>query len=152
MGHPANGSLASLNISTDQFNAANVQLCNYTHDDLARLGKVDCTNGNTKVWGQSFAYDGFGNIVNFQSGACTFSDPTSTVTALFQEHGHTNNKVDNTTESKWMVPTDASGNPYVSVTVTYPFRTISNFPGFPNPITITRTIQMRVAPTVPANS
>ena len=45
--------------------------------------------------------------------------------------------------------TDSSGNPYVQVTVTYPFTTISNYPGLSNPINLTRTVQMRVAPATP---
>ncbi len=55
----ANGSLGQLAI-TDPFNAANnAQTCGYIHDDLARIGHVDCGSGK---WGQSFAYDPFGNI------------------------------------------------------------------------------------------
>lgn len=45
--------------------------------------------------------------------------------------------------------TDSSGNPYVEVTVAYPFTTISNYPGLPNPINLTRTVRMRVAPATP---
>jgi Flp pilus assembly protein TadG len=45
--------------------------------------------------------------------------------------------------------TDSSGNPYVEVTVVYPFTTISSYPGLPNPINLTRTVQMRVAPATP---
>jgi Flp pilus assembly protein TadG len=45
--------------------------------------------------------------------------------------------------------TDSSGHPYVQVTVAYPFSTISNYPGLPNPINLTRTVQMRIAPTLP---
>jgi Flp pilus assembly protein TadG len=45
--------------------------------------------------------------------------------------------------------TDSSGNPYVRVTVVYPFSTISNYPGLPNPINLTRTVQMRMAQTLP---
>jgi Flp pilus assembly protein TadG len=45
--------------------------------------------------------------------------------------------------------TDSSGNPYVTVTVVYPFTTISNYPGLSNPINLTRTVQMRVAPATP---
>jgi Flp pilus assembly protein TadG len=46
--------------------------------------------------------------------------------------------------------TDSSSNPtYVSVTVTYPFSTITNYPGVPSKMTITRTVQMRVAPLTP---
>jgi Flp pilus assembly protein TadG len=45
--------------------------------------------------------------------------------------------------------TDSAGNAYVEVTVTYPFTTISSYPGLPNPINLTRTVRMRVAPTTP---
>jgi Flp pilus assembly protein TadG len=45
--------------------------------------------------------------------------------------------------------TDTSSNPYVEVTVTYPFTTISNYPGLSNPINLTRTVRMRVAPATP---
>src|SRR5262245_34503854 len=40
---------------------------------------------------------------------------------------------------------DAAGNPYVQVTVSWQFQTITNFPGIPSP-NISRTVQMRVAP------
>ncbi|HEV3257779.1 MAG TPA: TadE/TadG family type IV pilus assembly protein [Gemmataceae bacterium] len=42
--------------------------------------------------------------------------------------------------------TDSSGNAYVTVTVTWQFNTITNFPGVPNNVTLSRTVQMRVAP------
>lgn len=45
--------------------------------------------------------------------------------------------------------TDSSGNGYVRVTVTYPFSTITDYPGLPNPINLSRTVQMRIAPTLP---
>jgi Flp pilus assembly protein TadG len=45
--------------------------------------------------------------------------------------------------------TDADNNPRVQVTVNYPFQTITNFPGVPNPLTLRRTAQMRVAPVTP---
>jgi Flp pilus assembly protein TadG len=45
--------------------------------------------------------------------------------------------------------TDAAGNPYVEVTVAYPFQTISNYPGLPNPINLTRTVRMRIVPSMP---
>jgi Flp pilus assembly protein TadG len=41
---------------------------------------------------------------------------------------------------------DAAGNPYVSVTVSWNFRTITNFPGVPYNVALTRTVQMREAP------
>jgi Flp pilus assembly protein TadG len=40
---------------------------------------------------------------------------------------------------------DVAGNPYVAVTVTWQFKTITNFPGVANQ-TLARTVQMRVAP------
>lgn len=44
------------------------------------------------------------------------------------------------------------GHPYLDVTVTYPFKTISKFPGVPSNVDLTRTVRMRVAPTTPKNS
>jgi Flp pilus assembly protein TadG len=43
--------------------------------------------------------------------------------------------------------TNSSTNPtYVTVTVTYPFTTITNFPGVTKTTTITRTVRMEVTP------
>jgi RHS repeat-associated protein len=56
-----NGSLQQLDIK-DPFNAADVQTCTYSADDLARISSVSCVNGSTNVWNQNFAYDAFGNI------------------------------------------------------------------------------------------
>jgi Flp pilus assembly protein TadG len=42
--------------------------------------------------------------------------------------------------------TDAAGNPYVSVTVAWQFNTIMSFPGVPNSVNMSRTVQMRMAP------
>jgi Flp pilus assembly protein TadG len=39
---------------------------------------------------------------------------------------------------------------YVQVTVTYPFTTIISYPGLSNPINLTRTVQMKSAPTLPS--
>jgi hypothetical protein len=41
--------------------------------------------------------------------------------------------------------TDASGNPYVAVTVSYTFTTIVTYPGINHTMNLTRTVQMRVA-------
>lgn len=38
---------------------------------------------------------------------------------------------------------------YVKVTVTYPFRTITHYPGIPSEVLITRVAQTRIAPAVP---
>jgi Flp pilus assembly protein TadG len=42
--------------------------------------------------------------------------------------------------------TDQTGSAYVAVTVTWQFQTITNFPGVPNNVTLSRTVQMRMAP------
>lgn len=47
--------------------------------------------------------------------------------------------------------TDTDGNSFVSVTVSYKFQTITGFPLIPSTTTITRTVQMRVAPSQPKN-
>jgi Flp pilus assembly protein TadG len=38
---------------------------------------------------------------------------------------------------------------YARVTVTYPFKTITRYPGIPRTVTITRVAQTRIAPAVP---
>lgn len=42
--------------------------------------------------------------------------------------------------------TDSAGHSAVIVTVTAPFKTITNFPGVPSAQTLSRQVQMRVAP------
>jgi hypothetical protein len=46
---------------------------------------------------------------------------------------------------------DGNGNPYVAVTVTYQFDTITGFSPIPSSVTLTRTVQMRIAPRTPTN-
>ena len=41
------------------------------------------------------------------------------------------------------IVTDPSGN-YVEVTVTYPFQTLTNYPGIPSTTNVTRTVRMRM--------
>jgi len=46
--------------------------------------------------------------------------------------------------------TDSSTSPnYVTVTVTYPFTTITQYPGITSQITLSRTVQMSVVPATP---
>jgi RHS repeat-associated protein len=52
-----NGTLGSLGI-TDPINSGDTQNCTYSHDDLIRIASANCGS----VWGQTFAYDPFGNI------------------------------------------------------------------------------------------
>jgi Flp pilus assembly protein TadG len=44
--------------------------------------------------------------------------------------------------------TDSDGT-YVSVTVSYTFNTITNYPGIPNSVNLARTVRMRVSPVSP---
>lgn len=48
--------------------------------------------------------------------------------------------------------TDDAGDPYVEVTVTYTFQTITRYPGLPASVAVTRMVRMRVAPLLPDNS
>jgi Flp pilus assembly protein TadG len=49
--------------------------------------------------------------------------------------------------------TDKSNNPYVQVTVTYQLPLIvPSYPGISSPVNISRTVQMRIAPTSPSGS
>src|SRR5688572_5293600 len=45
--------------------------------------------------------------------------------------------------------TDAKGQPYVEVTVTYNFQSITDYPLIPNQVTLSRTVRMHVAPALP---
>lgn len=46
--------------------------------------------------------------------------------------------------------TDSGTNPTtITVTVSYPFTTITNFPGVPQQTTLTRTVRMNVTPNTP---
>jgi hypothetical protein len=42
--------------------------------------------------------------------------------------------------------TDTAGNPFIEVTVTYPFSTVIAYPGIPSALTLSRTVRMRIAP------
>jgi Flp pilus assembly protein TadG len=46
--------------------------------------------------------------------------------------------------------TDSDGNNYVEVTVSCQFQTITNFPGIPSSVTLSRTVRMRVTPLLPS--
>ena len=45
--------------------------------------------------------------------------------------------------NKTYTGTDAAGNPYVQVTVSWTFGTITGYVGIPKSVTLTRTVQMR---------
>jgi len=46
-------------------------------------------------------------------------------------------------------PNSTTSPTFVAVTVTYPFTTITTYPGVPHTMTITRTVKMTVSPLVP---
>jgi Flp pilus assembly protein TadG len=48
--------------------------------------------------------------------------------------------------------TDAAGNPALIVSVSWDFNTVVSYPGIPRPFTLTRSVQMRIAPTQPQGS
>jgi len=64
----ANGSLATLQVTDTIPSTADTQTCNFTHDDLSRISSVNCLNGATNKWNQTFTYDAFGNITKNTSG------------------------------------------------------------------------------------
>jgi Flp pilus assembly protein TadG len=47
---------------------------------------------------------------------------------------------------------DAEGHPYVEVTISYTFHTLTRYPGLPEAVFVQRTARMRVAPLLPKNS
>jgi RHS repeat-associated protein len=120
----ANGSLGQHAI-TDPFNGANTQTCNYQHDDVSRIAQVDCGSG---AWGQSFAYDPFGNITkNVLSGHTgnsfqpTYSSATNKMTALpgFTPTYDSNGNVLN--DASHQYTPDAEGRPVTLDTVSLTF-------------------------------
>jgi RHS repeat-associated protein len=68
----ANGSLKQAAL-TDNLNSGNTQTCSYSHDDLARIASVNCVKNSTTTWGQSFAFDPFGNITKNATAGTTFA-------------------------------------------------------------------------------
>jgi Flp pilus assembly protein TadG len=48
--------------------------------------------------------------------------------------------------------TDTDGVPHLEVTVTWQFKTVTSYPGVPQTMNLTRTVQMRVAPGAPRPS
>jgi RHS repeat-associated protein len=63
-----NGSLSQLAITDTIPGTSDTQTCSNTHDDLARIATVNCVNGATAKWNQTFSYDAFGNITKTSTG------------------------------------------------------------------------------------
>jgi Flp pilus assembly protein TadG len=55
----------------------------------------------------------------------------------------------NLTAGQLSVSSTTDSSTYVEVTASYPFTTLTRYPGVPSSITLTRVIRMRVAPAVP---
>jgi Flp pilus assembly protein TadG len=47
------------------------------------------------------------------------------------------------------VSSTTDSSTYVEVTASYPFTTLTRYPGLPSSVTLTRVIRMRVAPAIP---
>lgn len=47
---------------------------------------------------------------------------------------------------------DAEGHPYVEVTISYTFHTLTRYPGLPEAVFVQRKARMRVAPLLPKDS
>jgi RHS repeat-associated protein len=84
-----NGTLLQNNIS-DAYNAGNTQNCAYLYDDLMRAASVNCVNGATNIWNQTFTYspDSFGNITKSGTGSFQplYSATTNQITLLPGNH------------------------------------------------------------------
>jgi Flp pilus assembly protein TadG len=72
-------------------------------------------------------------------------DSTGITSAAQMDAGNLNTKLMQVTPK-----TDSNTSPtYVDVTVTYPFTTLTKYPGIPNSVTLSRTIRAQVVPWVP---
>lgn len=85
-----------------------------------------------------------------RNGALYASDPTASL-----ESPYTNTTAaaladaSNLSPQPTVTSTTSADGSSVQVTVVYPFTTITNYPGLPNPINLTRTVQMRIGSTLP---
>ena len=85
-----------------------------------------------------------------RNGALYASDPTAATESQYADVTAAA-LADASTLSPQPTVTSGTGinNSYVQVTVEYPFSTIITYPGLSNPINLTRTVQMRIAPAIP---
>ena len=101
--------------------------------DYARLFYASVTVANCARNGALYAADStfaastpYTNLTQAATADATNLSPTPTVTSA--------------------TGTDASGNKYVDVTVSYTFNTVASYPGIPSSVVISRTAQMPLAP------
>jgi len=126
----ADGTLGSLGIA-DQFTSANNQTCSYAHDDLSRARTVNCLNGSTNVWNQTFALDAFGNVS--KSGTISFAanyllangtttnqeQSVGTCTPTYDANGNLTKDCTFTTPATYTWDADANPTALNTVNVTY---------------------------------
>jgi Flp pilus assembly protein TadG len=91
---------------------------------------------------------------NYFNNPAVATDPYTSVTAAALADAKNITPTPTVTDPP-IYGTDANGNPYTQVTVTYQFTTVVNysFPGLftiPNTVSLSRTSQMRVAPVLPS--
>jgi hypothetical protein len=84
-----------------------------------------------------FIYD-YSSINDAALGESTNISPTPTVTATYD-----------TVVNGSYTSTSAAGANYIQVQVSYNFTTITNYPGVPTNVTVTRQVRMAMAPLVP---
>jgi RHS repeat-associated protein len=110
LGWNANWTLGTLGMTVSN-NSAKKQNCTYVYDALARINSVDCVNGSTTEWTQSFTLDPFGNLS--KSGTSSFD------ASYLLTNGTTNNQ-EQTVGS--CTPTyDANGNLTKDCSFTTPY-------------------------------
>ena len=69
LGWNPDGTLGSLALSNNIFPSGPSTTCNYLHDDLGRIAKVDCPG----VWTQTFTLDRYGNVRKDATTGTSFS-------------------------------------------------------------------------------
>jgi RHS repeat-associated protein len=112
------GTLETLAV-TDPFYSGGNQTCNYTHDDVSRIGSANCGS----PWAQTFSYDAFGNVS--KSGTISFQPTYSYLTNRMTQIGSSTPTYDANgnilTDTAHTYVWDANGRPVTvdGVTLTY---------------------------------
>ncbi len=121
--------------------------------DYGRIIYYTVTIDNCVHNGALFASQSFDNqnqqwIGNNQYWQCPSGQVSAVVNATLADGANLNPPLaaGNVTTSSG---TDANSHNITTVTVTYTFQTITQFPGVPSSVTIVRSCQMRVVPATP---
>lgn len=85
-----------------------------------------------------------------RNGALYASDPTAALESPYADvTAAASADASNLSPQPTVTSTTSADGASVQVTVVYPFSTVTNYPGLSNPINLTRTVQMRIAQTLP---